>query len=687
MKIYLTSLLFFLWCQGVHAQNNMPPAPLYPIPTQKQLDWHKLETYAFIHFGLNTFNDMEWGFGNTPASTFAPKELDCEQWVKTIKSVGFKGVMFTAKHHDGFCLWPSKYTEYSVKNSRWRDGKGDLVKELSESCRKYGLKFGLYLSPWDRNHAQYGSAAYVAYYHNQIEELLTNYGDLFEFWFDGANGGDGWYGGANEKRSINPKSYYGYEAARQRINEKHPSAVIFGGTCADVRWVGNESGYAGMTNWAFVKGPGDEHVNDFTQGEADGDTWLPAECDVSIRPGWFYHAREDCMVHSLSHLVDIYYQSVGRNANLILNFPVDTNGKIHPQDSLRITEWKEVLDADFKTNLADKATVTASNTRGATFAAGMVIDDSWSSYWATQEGVCAATLTFSFRNRQTINRILLQEYIPLGQRISKFSVEWFDGKNWSSVETAEELTTIGYKRIIRFKNVHTTQIRVKFIESRGPICINNIALYNASTLLVEPIIRRGIEGTVSLTAGGDNTNLYYRIENDTPFVPYTKPFVLPRCAQVYAVAEDVESKKRSVIASRRFDIRLLPEQISGVAPDQAQHVVDDDFSTAAPTIGGRNEVVINLDEPQTICGVRYTPDATPWGGGYISRYQVYVDSDLVAEGEFANIFNNPVEQIIEFPSKCGSKVVLKGVSFWRGDTARVSEIALITQSPNHKICK
>ncbi|HRW55595.1 MAG TPA: alpha-L-fucosidase, partial [Phycisphaerae bacterium] len=322
------------------------PNALRPRPTPRQLAWQQVELQAFVHFGINTFTDREWGDGTESPALFNPTELDARQWISTLGRAGMNQVILSARHHDGFCLWPSRYTEHSVKHSPWRDGHGDLVREVSEACRELGLRFGIYLSPWDRHEPSYGTDAYNDYYVNQLTELLTNYGPIHEVWFDGACGE-----GPNGRKQV-----YDWPRYIEVVRRLQPDAVIFSDAGPDVRWVGNENGFADETNWSTLRRnefrPGGPNYRELTHGHADGAYWTPAECDVSIRPGWFYHAAEDDKVKSLSELLDIYDKSVGRNGVLLLNVPPDRRGLIHENDARRLAEFRDAIEATFRDNLA-----------------------------------------------------------------------------------------------------------------------------------------------------------------------------------------------------------------------------------------------------------------------------------------------------------------------------------------------
>ena len=478
-KLVLSCVLGLVAFSATAQTTNKQLAPLLPVPTQNQLEWQKLETYAFIHFGLNTFNDKEWGYGDSDVKTFNPKKLDCEQWVKTLLAAGMKGVIITAKHHDGFCLWPTKTTDYCIRNTPYKNGYGDVVGELAKACKKYGLKMGVYLSPWDRNQVSYGSQYYVDYYRRQLKELLTNYGDIFEVWFDGANGGDGWYGGAQEKRTIDRRNYYQFDKLYAMVSELQPKAVIFGDGGPGCRWVGNENGTAGETNWAMIPSntvyPGYPNYKQLQYGWEDGDQWTPAECDVSIRPGWFYQPKEDSQVKTAADLVELYYKSVGHNANLLLNFPVDRDGLIHPTDSANAVNFRKEINKQLAHNLLKGISPKVDSHQGK-YVAKNLTDGKYETFWTSKKAK-GASIEFNLGKEQTVSKLLLQEYIPMGQRVSSFSVYYLKGKAWEAVPQKEETTTIGYKRILRFNEIRTKALRIVINNARGPVCLSNVEAF------------------------------------------------------------------------------------------------------------------------------------------------------------------------------------------------------------------
>jgi alpha-L-fucosidase len=474
------STLLLVWYSFLHA-GVQPPEPLYPVPSQAQLDWHEMEMNAFIHFTINTFTDLEWGMGSESPALFNPGQANPEQWVSILHETGFKGVILTCKHHDGFCLWPSAYTEHSVKNSPYEGGKGDLVKELSSACRQKGLKFGVYLSPWDRNHALYGLPEYITYYRNQLTELFTQYGPVFEMWFDGANGGTGYYGGANEKRSIDGKNYYDWPKTLDLVRALQPDVIFFSDAGPGVRWVGNERGIAGETNWAcitpdtlFAGKPGIEKL--LNEGDENGKSWIPAETDVSIRPGWFYHEKENSRVKSPEDLFEIYLTSVGRGSLLLLNVPPDKKGLLHENDIKSLRGFRELLNREFKTNLAEGGLVTASNVRGGAsrYGASGVNDGNRETYWATDDNLTTGSIEIDLGTPHTIKYVLLQEYIRLGQRVKSFDIEVYTNGKW---EKAADATTIGYKRILRIQPVETSRVRINITASRACPLISNVEMF------------------------------------------------------------------------------------------------------------------------------------------------------------------------------------------------------------------
>lgn len=452
-------------------------------PSPRQLRWQQLELTAFFHFGVNTFTDKEWGDGKESPSIFNPVLLDAEQWIKTVKSAGFKQVIITAKHHDGFCLWPSKYTEHSVKNSPWKNGKGDVVKEVAAACKKYGVGFGVYLSPWDRNAPMYGTDAYNDYFANQLTELLTQYGRVDEVWFDGANGE-----GPNGKKQV-----YDFNRWYSLIRQLQPAATIaiMG---PDVRWVGTESGVGREQEWSVI--PADENmmekIADGSQKDvayapkgdkiqkdlgsreklanAKGLVWYPAETDVSIRPGWFYHAKEDDQVKSPQQLLDIYFSSVGYNSVLLLNIPPNKEGLLSASDVKSLEGFSALLKKTFTNNLAKGATVKCSNGINT----NALLDQSYTTYFTTKGKDTSTIIEFTLPAVKTVDVLSVQENIRVGQRVEQFVFEYKDGEEWKPLAQG---STIGYKRLLKFKPVTVKQVRLRILSSRLNPTLSSFGLY------------------------------------------------------------------------------------------------------------------------------------------------------------------------------------------------------------------
>ena len=439
MKKILFALSFVIITScNINAQEKFGPTP-----TKEQLAWHDKEFYIFMHFGPNTFTDLEWGHGSENPNVFNPTALDCNQWARIAKAAGAKGIVITAKHHDGFSLWPSKFSKHTVRESSWMGGKGDVIKMLSEACKKEGIEMGVYISPWDRNHPQYGTPAYNDIYINTMKELLTGYGKFFELWWDGANGE-----GPNGKKQV-----YDFTRFKDSALRYQPQIMIFSDIGPHIRWVGNENGIINSTNWnlldtaGFKRGEGAPPNDTLNMGNYNGKHWIAAEADVSIRKGWFYHKEEDNTVKSGKTLFDIYLKSVGHGGNLILNVPPNRKGLIDPLDSAALMSFKNIREQAFKTNVFKNAK------------------------WLTTNN----SIEIHMNQAKDFNAIVLKEKISLGQRVVKFEIS--GGNDLEHFEPIAAGTTIGHKRIIQFPAQHIKYIRVKFSEYKAKPIISDISGY------------------------------------------------------------------------------------------------------------------------------------------------------------------------------------------------------------------
>ena len=610
-RIFLISAYGLISALGLllfSCKSPAPPEPYGATPSEGQLQWHDVDFYGMICLSTITYTDQEWGYGDEPASVFNPEEFDAVQIVAVMKEAGMKGVLIVAKHHGGFCLWPTATTGYSVKNSPWRGGNGDMIREFADATRAAGLKFGVYLSPWDRNDPGYGTPEYVERYREQLRELHTNYGDIFLSWYDGANGGDGYYGGTRERREIDRTNYYDWENTWGLVRELQPNAAIFSDIGLDVRWVGNEQGIAGDPCWATYTpkapdggkpGCGYTKYQEAVNGHRNGKYWMPAECDVPIRPGWFYHEKEDNSVKSAEELFDLYFVSVGRGGAFDLGLAPDKRGLFHVNDCESLKGLGRLLSETFTVNLASDAKLKASYTRGSeAFSPTNLIDNNKNTYWSTDDEITNGEIIIEFPESTKFNIISLREYLPLGQRIDSITAEIYDGKEWRLYAKA---TSIGACRLIRGEPEETSKIRIK---TWGPVCpaLSEIGVY------IEP-----------QRANTSNEIL----------------------------------KNESGIAKDSW--KTITEQRSCEA-------FDNNAATVWTAKAQQRELCIDIGKNVDISSFIYTPPVNI-AKGLITKYEIYVSRSpeqwgrVVSKGEFGNIRNNPLPQTVRFDKQINGRYV------------------------------
>ncbi|MFP1132666.1 alpha-L-fucosidase [Asticcacaulis sp. W401b] len=630
-------------------------APFGATPSARQARWHTLETYGFVHFTINTFTDREWGYGDESPNLFNPSDFSADQIASAAVAGGLKAIMLTAKHHDGFCLWPSAYTEHSIKASPYKGGKGDIVREISDACARHSLQFGLYLSPWDRNHAQYGTEAYVQYYHNQLQELTTQYGRLFSVWFDGANGGDGYYGGARERRRIDGQTYYQWDKVREIVRKNQPEAVMFADAHMDIRWVGNEEGHAGDPCWPtvdatpFTKAKGNS-------GTRNGEFWNPAETDVSIRPGWFWHADEK--PRTAANLMRLYFESVGRGTNLLLNMAPDRRGRVPDADIRELIEWKALRDKLYAVDLARGARVKASSENTAKHAAANLL--STKGYWAAKAAdKTGAWVEVALPKARTFDVIRLAEDISLGVRVDTFAVDVREKGQWRQVA---EHRCIAYKRLVTLPEpVTTDRVRIRFVKADASPVVGQFALYLRPPALEAPSVIRDPTGHVSLKAYDPRARIHYTVDGAAPTKDspvYEQALSLPQGGTVQAIAH-LPSGVTSDLTCVDFDIS--PVAWTVIAPTQTL------FSDAkfAATSAGAYEVMFDLQASYTLKGFTLTPGTTNplLHEGPPAGYRIWVSEEptkwgtSVKDGEFSNIANNRAVQTILFDKPASGRYV------------------------------
>ncbi len=600
-KIILTVACMLAATSAPQAWAAEEPAPYGAVPTKQQVDWLRMEWYAFVHFGLNTYTNREWGYGDESPSLFNPAQFDAEAIVKTFKDAGMSGMIYTAKHHDGFCTWPTKSTKHNITLSPWKKGKGDVVKEFAQACKKYDFRFGTYLSPWDRNCAEYGRKGYLKVYYKQIEELLTKYGPIFEIWFDGAMGGDGFYGGARENRNIGKAdTYYNYQKVVKQIRRLQPDCIIWGAAGrGDVTWGGSEKG--------FVKYP---------LNNVQGNKWLSLEGDTPINHrGWFWHPGQGGNVKSPEHLMDVYLSSVGRGANLILNLAPNRDGQLDPADVASLSAFGNMRKRLLAKDYALHARARATEVRGGDdkFAATNLTDGDIESYWCPNDGTTTPTAEIKMAAPVTFDVVRVREQIRLGQRVQAFRVDAHIDGEW--------------KTIIEPGNPGEVEGGFDVRGGKGHTIGNQVLRW-----LREPVTT-------------DRVRLYITRSEACPCISELSLLRMPSATEVETTADEEGDK---ALSSNGWTY-------SGFAAELAPLAFDGNPATMWQINRCPSHIAVDMKSEKTITGFSYLPRQDGQTQGMTTRYRMELSVDgknwtSVAEGEFGNLRANPVEQFISFPA-------------------------------------
>ena len=629
-----------------------PPKPYGAVPTPSQVNWQRMEFYGFIHIGQNTFTGREWGYGDENPKIFNPTDFNASDIVSTFKKGGMKGMIYTAKHHDGFCAWPTKSTDHNITKSPWKNGKGDVVKEFALACKKHGIKFGTYLSPWDRNNADYGKEGYLDVYYKQIRELLTNYGPVFEIWFDGANGGDGYYGGAKEKRNIgDAEKYYNFEKIVEMIRKIQPNCIIWGaGHYGDARWGGSEKGHVNYPHWSTVGLNGGGGGT----GKRGGERWVPAEGDTTINhSGWFWHQGQASRVKSPEELMQVWFDSVGRGANLILNVAADKTGKLDPADVKSLMEFKELRDKLYARDYALGATVTASQTRGndKKFAPSNMTDGNMETYWAVEDDNLTPTAFITLPKPATFDVIRLREQIRLGQRVDSFNIDAFINGKWVCIDN--EGKTIGNQVMRRLNRPITAQkLRLRITGSQATPCISEFSLFRQPAGAVRPsIFRRG--DNLIILADGKN-KILYTTDGSEPkegSPVYSQGAKFAESGTVKARCQ-FSNGKLGPVSQAKFGISKTGWKVKNATSGNAAAAIDDNPETSwFAKAEAPQSFVVDMGKPYQVSSFSYLPRQDGKTSGMTDKYQFEVSPDgktwtKAAEGEFSNLRANPIEQSV-----------------------------------------